>query len=276
MKRLLYILFIGFTIIIFNGNAKAQSDKGSTMDTIINNDNDFLKSFEVEDVDTFAPKKFYKVLGFGYTGTFIMHKLGDFNTLIKDNNFNMPELKTPIYLSGFNANFSVEQTRNFNIGFSYSAGSKNVEKSLSSDINPMLKDYTRNINYKVSFTSIDLNYAIVPFESFAIMPGVSFGLSNLALKVYQSKSNYDFKRDLKDSNSFNYSLDGSFYFAEPHVNLQYKLSQNFCFRAGAGYSFAFSPDWKYNNDGTLSNMPSGVKPEGLNINFGIYFGFFDF
>ncbi len=274
MKRLLYLLLICFSIIAALDTANAQEEQAPTLDTIITNDDEFLKSFEVENIDNTTPKKYYKVLGLGYAGTFIMHNLDDFNSFIGNSNFDMPELKTPIYLSGFNVNFSVEQTRNFNIGFSYSAGSKNVEKSLNSD--PLLKDYSRNINYRISFTNLDLNYAIVPFESFAIMPGVSFGLSNLQLQVYQSKSEYDFVNELKDPNSYNYSLDGSFYFVEPHLNIQYKLSQNFCFKAGAGYSFAFSPDWKFNVDGTLSNMPSGIKPEGFNFNIGIYFGFFDF
>ena len=273
MKRILYLIMMCCFVLVIDYKVNAQTKEQSSIDTVITNDDDFLKGFEVSNVDNTPAKKYYKVLAIAYTGNFVMHKLDDFN-LFTNTKFNMPELKTPIYLSGFNANFSVEQTKNFNIGFSYSAGSKNIDSHID-----VPTDYTRNVNYRVSYTSIDLNYAIVPFESFSIMPGVSFGLSNLKLQIYQSKSKYDYNNDLgvnKDSNSFNNVLDGNFYFAEPHIYIQYKLSQNFSFKAGAGYSFAFSPTWKFNSDGELSNMPSNIKPEGLNILFGIYFGFFDF
>lgn len=264
-------LFSFFTIfVVLSINSYSQA----AIDTVISNDDDFLSGFETTPSDYSVPAKRYKVISLGYTGMLAFHNFDEFNSLAKKY-FDVPEIKAPIYLSGFNAELAIDQTKNLSIGFSYSAGSKKNEVKPES-----IEDYTRYINYRLSYTGLELGYAIMPFEKLAILPGVNFGLSYLNIEAYQGKSKYDFNTndfELKnDTNTYNYAMEGRFFYVEPKLAIHYKLAGNFLLKVTGSYSFAFSPNWTLNHDFELKSMPDKVKPEGMNLQIGICIGFFDF
>jgi hypothetical protein len=242
--------------------------------TGVADDQDLLSGFQVEPAShEHTQSNSYKALGIGYTGTLFFNKVDKLNEMLKE--LELPDLSLPIYLHGFNSFLALEPTGGFSIGFNYSAGSKTVDKKLSGE----LADYTRYLSYRVGFTSVDLNFAFLPFKDFAILTGVSMAYSTLKIESYQTKSEYKFDNKFEknsDPNRYFNSYDGTFYTAQPHLTLQYKLASNFLFKASGGYNFSFSPDWKLNRESKIKNMPTDIKPDGMSIDIGLSIGIFDF
>lgn len=243
------------------------------VDTI--SDDDLLNGFDYEPVHSANPSNAYKVIGIGYAGNMFFTKLDDFSKELQTN-FDFPELKTPIFMHRVGVYLALDPTKNFSIGYNYASGSKKVEKSLSGDLN----GYTRFLDYSITSHSLELDYAIVPVKDFAILIGSSVGYSKIGIEYSQVQGEYQYPTQFTpdgDANSKYQKMDGSFFFAEPHLILQYKLASNFMFKASGGYSFAFSPTWRMNNsDSKIKNVPTTLKPEGFVAQVGLYVGIFDF
>lgn len=238
-------------------------------------DDDLLNGFDYEPVHSSTPSNAYKVLGIGYSGNMFFTKLEEFSKELQTN-FEFPELKTPIFMHRVGVYLALDPTKNFSIGYNYASGSKKVEKSL----NDNLQGYTRYLDYSVSSHSLELDYAIVPVKDFAVLIGSSIGYSKVGIEYSQVLGDYQYPTQFTpagDANTKYQKMDGSFFFAEPHLILQYKLASNFMFKASGGYSFAFSPTWKLNNsDSEIKNVPTSLKPEGMVLQVGLYVGIFDF
>ena len=267
MKKILIIMGVFLFNLLIVPNIYSQEEQIS--------DDDLLNGFDYEPVHSSTPSNAYKVLGIGYAGNMFFTKLEDFSKELQAN-FDFPELKTPIFMHRFGVYLALDPTKNFSIGYNYASGSKMVEKSLSGD----LLGYTRNLDYSVTSHSAELDYAIVPIKDFAILIGSSIGYSRIGIEYNQVKGDYQYQAQLDpaaDANTKYQRMDGSFFFAEPHLILQYKLASNFMFKASGGYSFAFSPTWRLNNsDSEIKNVPTSLKPEGMVMQVGLYVGIFDF
>ncbi len=249
------------------------TDAFAQQDTTSMNDDDLLKGFEYEQVHSDTPSKYYQVIGLGYTGTMFFNKVDDFNKILSTN-FEMSELKMPLFMNGIGAYLALDPTKNFCLGFNYSSGYQKIEKALAGD----LANYSRFMNYRVSFTNFELDYAIMPFRDFAILIGSSIGLSNIKIENFQGKTEYDFNQFLtnNDEKTKYQKIDGSFYYVEPHLAVEYKLSSYVMIKASGGYSFSFSPSWEINGESVVNNVPTTLKPEGMVVQAGIYLGIFDF
>ncbi|MDD3125564.1 MAG: hypothetical protein PHV24_07075, partial [Candidatus Kapabacteria bacterium] len=132
-------------------------------------DEELLSGFDYEPVQAESHANDYRVLGIGYTGNMFFGDADDFNAQVSKA-FGLEEIEMPIYMNGFGFMIALAPTHNFSLGFNYSVGSKSVDKALDGE----LDGYTRYLNYSQSFTNIELNYAYVPFKSFAILAGVNF------------------------------------------------------------------------------------------------------
>lgn len=236
-------------------------------------DEELLSGFDYEPVQAESHANDYRVLGIGYTGNMFFGDADDFNAQVSKA-FGLEEIEMPIYMNGFGFVIALAPTHNFSLGFNYSVGSKSVDKALDGE----LDGYTRYLNYSQSFTNIELNYAYVPFKSFAILAGVNFGLGHLGIKEYQNHDNveYDEFFTQSDPNINSRNIDGNFYTVEPKLTLQYKLGANLMVQAAAGYNFAFSPTWELENKAEVKNVPDKLKPEGMKVMIGLSIGIFDF
>ena len=267
MKTIFKMMSLIFLNLAMIPNIYAQVDTLS--------DDDLLNGFDYEPVHSSTPSNAYKVIGIGYSGNMFFTKLDDLNKELQAN-FELPELKTPIFMHRVGVYLALDPTKNFSIGYNYASGSKKVEKSLSGG----LQGYTRYLDYSVTSHSAELDYAIVPFKDFAILIGSSIGYSKIGIEYSQVLGDYQYPTQFTpvgDANTKYQKMDGSFFFAEPHLVLQYKLASNFMFKASGGYSFAFSPNWKLNNsDAEIKNVPTSLKPEGVVAQVGLYVGIFDF
>lgn len=61
---------------------------------------------------------------------------------------------------------------------------------------------------------------------------------------------------------------------QPQAGIGVFLTSLIYARLNVGYEFGFNGDWKVDDDITATGVPSGIKADGVNINFGLNFGLF--
>ena len=253
MKKL-SLLFVSLTMLFVN--LVAQDDK--------------IESLQFEETPIVEERPPYFGIGAGYVGTFIFADYSQINSLFKTNNFGLPEFKNPIYMSGAHGFTGIGIIPNIRVGFFGSSGTASVTNNVG--------DTLKGATYSVSFGGFSVNYGIVLFKSFALVPGVNLGWSSATLEIYKTSSNYDWTKidNNIDQNAYNKRAEGTFWFAQPHLDIEYVLTPFLMVRANVGYSASFSPTWKYHKEASLSNVPSGINTSGLTAQFGILVGLFNF
>lgn len=251
------ILKTAFLIIAFmlvsNINSFAQDDK---LDSL---------SFEVTPVKEEKPP--YFALGGGYTGTFLLLKMDDLNAHLKANNFGMSDLKSSMYMSGVQGFTAIGIVPNLRIGFFGMSGTQTSENNVG--------DTITGVDFSLSYTGFALDYGIILGKSIAILPGISAGWVKATIESYRSKNTAEWVA-FKPESANMYRAEKSAYFIQPNINLEYALTPFLMARVNAGYSMSFSGDWKYNNTGTLSNVPKGINANGLTLQFGVFVGLFNY
>ncbi|MGC8748972.1 MAG: hypothetical protein ACP5RR_08880 [Candidatus Kapaibacteriota bacterium] len=218
--------------------------------------------FEESNVEIERPP--YFGLGGGYVGNFMFMNLDDINSLTKE--LVMSEIKSPLFLSGAQGFTAVGIVKNLRIGFSGYSGSKKTEK---------VENFTtKGLKLEVNYTSFLIDYGIILFKSFAVLPGLNLGWSKITLEKYAIT---DFKwEDLKAESYTSNNINGSFWFVQPNINFEFAATPFLMLRIGFGYPISFSPKWKINDLKEVSGVPQGLKPTGFNFNFGLFVGLFNY
>ncbi len=164
---------------------------------------------------------------------------------------------------------------NFRLTVGSYVGSKNLEYDITSNSN----SYKRIIDFKTSFTGISIDYAIVPFKKFAILPGLAFGRGNLTINAYQNRDKFDwnqFKPGNSEQEIWRHELSNNFWVIKPQLNLEYALTNFLMFRIGVGYNTSFGTNWEYNNSAEVTNIPDKINSNGLTLQTGIFLGLFNY
>lgn len=239
-------------------------------------DDELLSGFDYEPSNEEESSNTYNILGLGWRFGATFHENKEFSDYMQSQ-FQMDEIAMPVIMNGFSAKVALTPTRKFSFGVQYLTGSKKFEKAT---LNAPLEDYSRILKYHTSNLNISVDYAIVPFKNFAILPGVGFGLTNIEINYSQIKPEYNYDdafiaKDY-DPNTKLYKLNGNFFSVDPHLSIQYKLGNNFMLDLSGGYTFPFSPSWEFNNYAKLNGVPAELKPQGWNFSLGLYLGIFDF
>lgn len=232
IKKLLLIAFMlfGFTSIL-----SAQDE-----------DLDDL-SFESYEYQETSPV--YFVAGGGFTGSFIFQDLEPLNSEINGLNIE----KSNIFMMGAEGFTAIPYLKNFRIGFSSISG------TLESSFSGTETDW--DVRYSLDYTSFAFNYAIIPFRSFAILPGINAGWGNVLFEQYNQDNMF--------------RNEATFWSLKPHINLEYALAEYLMVRLAGAYSLTFLSDWKLNYDHE-SNISTDVNGNGMEIRFGIYVGVFTY
>lgn len=225
---------------------------------------DEVNNVQFEESDVKIEKPPYFALGGGYVGNFVFLDMNDLNSLIKY--IGLQEIKTPIFLSGAQGFTAIGIVKNLRIGFAGYSGSKKTEKEENFT--------TKGVKLEVDYTAFSIDYGIVLFKSFAILPGVNLGWSKITLEKY-AISNFRWE-DLKENAYTSNLVSGSFWFLQPTVNFEFAATPFLMIRLGASYPISFSPKWVVNDVKEISGVPSGIKPTGFNVNFGIFVGLFNY
>jgi len=236
---------------------------------------DKVDNITFEEAPVITERPTYFGIGLGYLGTFIFPSYADLNTKIKtDFSANplttIPQYKNPVYLSGAHGFTGIGIIPNIRVGFFGYSGTNSVTKANL--------DTTTGSSIKIGMTGLSIDYGIVLFKSFAILPGVSFGLATVDLEFYKANSSYNWGdvTDPPKQGGYMQRMEGSFYFVQPNVNFEYAVKPYLMIRGDIGYSLSFSPTWKYNTNATLNNVPSGINSSGLTLQLGVFVGLFNF
>lgn len=139
---------------------------------------------------------------------------------------------------------------------------------------------SKAVNYSFGMGGVSLEYAVY-LGKLDISFGALFTTGTLKLDLYQygnDAGNYSsvfggFANNSSSQNvTHNYKV--RFYGAQPQVGIGILLKKFIYLKVNAGYYFGAMGTWRVDNDIKVTNFPSGVKPNGLNINLGLNFGLF--
>jgi len=261
------LLFVLTGIILSSVKMIAQDD---SIDTL---------NFEVQPIQEEKPP--YFAIGGGYTATFLFLNMDGLNSHFASNNFSLPDLKSPIYMSGVHGFTAIGIVPNVRIGFMGMGGSKKVQADLAvKDKIDTTKIYnvTRGAEYSVYYTGFTLDYGFILFRSFALIPGVSGMWATATIESYQTEKAVDwteFKPETKSNNFLN-RAEGSFFYVQPYLNAEYAATPFLMVRASVGYSLSFSGTWTYNRDASFNSVPSTINTSGLTAQLGLFIGLFNY
>ncbi len=252
MKKMMFLFFL---MLLISPVLKAQDDELDDMD------------FEEAPLPNESPV--YFAIGAGYLGTMTFINYDEINTKLK-NDFKLPEYEGSMYLSGVHGFTGIGIIPNIRLGFFGLTGVNNVSKDT---------DTTKyGSSLSLSYMGFTIDYGFVPFEHFAVLPGIQVGWSEMKQEIYNTRNNSDWA-DFKPNNDGKYfvkSIRGTYTFVQPHLYLEYAIKPYLMVRASAGYNFSFSPDWEYNSSVAMENVPDKISTSGLSVQFGIFVGLFNF
>ncbi len=139
---------------------------------------------------------------------------------------------------------------------------------------------TKAVSYNFGMGGFSVEY-VKDFGIFDIVAGALFTTGTLKLDLYQYGSdagNFStvfggFANNSPSQNvTHNYKV--RFYGAQPQIGFGLLIRKFVYLKLNAGYYFGALGTWRVDNDIKVTNFPSGVKPDGFNINLGLNFGLF--
>lgn len=217
----------------------------------------------------------YFAVGVGPTLSLFMPNYDDVNAL--GTKLGIGTMSGPIAQWGGEIFTAIGVVPNMRVGFSWVTGNNSASKDtvLVSE-GP---SYTRAMKYNVSMRTLKLDYAIVPFKSFAIIPGVGIGFGTLTLETYQSAAarTWSDYGTIPVTSPDSYSiLERSVIYAAPKLDIEYAVTPFLNLRLNASYALQITGgDWTGNRKAIVSDVPSGIKLQGFSAQFGIFVGLFN-
>ena len=248
MNRHLFTLFL---LLFLSVNLLAQDEQ--------------VDNLQFEETPVVEHRSTYFAIGAGYVGNLFFMNYDDINILMSK--FSLPEYKNSIYVSGAHGFTGIGIIPNVRFGFFSSGGSDKVEKSDSMNFGSKLT---------ISTTGFSLDYGYVLFEHLSLLGGVNIGWSSLNLEIYRTEKSNSWSNVDQNQTGYFKSLKGSFWYVQPNIYLEYAITPFLMARAAAGYSLSFLPDWTISSSTELKDVPKGVNTSGLNLQFGICVGLFNF
>lgn len=256
MKKIFLIIL---TIFLSGIVSKAQDDK--------------MQDFQFETEEVQSESTSYFAVGVGYTATFHILNFDEINKIA--HNFNLPDLKSTVYLNGIEISTGVIIVKNLNIGFFNQYG--NANSSLDSS------NFKSSLNYSFQNTGFIVDYAISPFKSFAILPGLQLGFASSTIDISKTSKDINWTdiNNTQQQNDVYYKLERNFLNIEPRVSVEYAVTNFLMFRVNASYNLSTSnpfstSDWKYNDNAIVKNVPDNINQSGLKFQLGIFVGLMNF
>lgn len=226
----------------------------------------FLFVFLVLFIATNAQEKTYVDAPFGggggYLGGWVFPKSND---LLKK--IGLPDIdKKGLYISGGGGFLYIGFVPGVRIG-GYGFGGSTTERNNLTEV-----------NYSTSGGAFTIEYTL-PFVRFiGISFGASIGGGSVKIEKYSNNGVYNYDDIFKDQtpslNVYHKTLEKSFFYLSPQINLDYPLYRFMNLRLGAGYQFTFGSDWTIDNGIKILNMPDGLTSDAFYLQAGVYFGLF--
>lgn len=140
----------------------------------------------------------------------------------------------------------------------------------------------KDVEYHIRYSGFLADYVVPVAHHFDIAGGLTIGSGSI--EILMTRDNGGFKRwdDIctefganAQTKNVTRSLSGTFVSVNPHLNFEYTLLTWMQLRVGVGYPMLFNADWQLNDNADILNVPTALKPDGITINGGIMFGFFN-
>lgn len=232
---------------------------------------DRLDEFTFEEQEFDQQKKYFGIGG-GYSGSFFIQDMTDINKFISDLDYGLNDLPDNVYHHGLELMSSTVIVPNTRIGFFRYSGTSKV----TNDVELEGTLFKRAVEYSNFMTGVPLEYAFMPFNSFAIIPSVALGYGTNDIDIIQTKNKVDFEVEDFSGQSYIANIGTSYWFVMPKLNLEYAFTQFTVIRLSAFYMTSFAQNWKFNRESTLDNVPSGFNPQGYALQIGLFVGLFNY
>jgi hypothetical protein len=159
-------------------------------------------------------------------------------------------------------------------------------RSESSTTFPVVGDNTNSLNNEVEYSigggAFTIEYTMPFIKNIAVSAGVMLGGGAIEIEAYQNSTNPNWNaiwdQLYQGSNTIDkqLSMNSSFFFMSPTLNVDFPITRFLALRGGLGYQFTFGSDWEIANGKTISGVPSGLSADGFFIQTGLLIGLFAF
>ena len=238
---------------------------------LLQSQDDELDDMDFEEIPVVEERPTYFAIGAGYVGGLNFLNYDAINTKLA-NDFQLPEFSGFMYMSGAHGFTCIGIIPNLRLGFYGLTGSVKVDKNQDTVL--------YGSKFSVSYMGFSVDYGIVLFKHFAVLPGVQVGWSDIEQIIYRTRNNanspnWDEIQPANDGEYFSKNISGDFWFVEPQIYFEYALTPFLMARASAGYNFSFNLAWEYNS-ANFKNVPDDITTGGFSAQFGIFVGLFNF
>ncbi len=139
----------------------------------------------------------------------------------------------------------------------------------------------KTAEYSYGEGGIQIDYRVSPAKILDFTFGVQLATGTLEIELYQSEPGFgnwtNIINELTGTNSsqnISRNLSARFYSVQPQAGIGLFLTSLIYAKLNVGYEFGFNNDWEVDDDITATNVPAGIKADGVNINLGLNFGLF--
>lgn len=190
------------------------------------------------------------------------------------------KVSSPMLMVGVDVFAALPIIENLRGGFTWVAGNS---RSTTTGTIPLdsgkTASFDRTYAYTVRQSSIYLDYAWVPFRSFAVLPGVAFGWGTQTIEQYQGADDRtwtDYGPTSLSAPDRYIHLEHDVLFVTPRLNVEYAVTPFLMVRAQAGYTIQVSEsDWVGTRTSTVSGVPDNLNLQAFNAQLGIFVGLFN-
>jgi len=241
--------------------------------------------------DNKADKTPYFALSFGWNANFLFMNYDEINKrLWSPGVVDKLGFSGPVF--GSRLDFFTAMSplvNNARLGVNYFWGSQAKELTASNMVyEPNSGTYFHiylNFYRKLSINSfgVHFDYAIVPFKSLAILPGIGLKLGTMSLEYYETILPKDWENPDRVALIHNANEKLTYYYAsvEPQISIEYAITGFLMLRGAGSYSFDFDRPlvnniWTINGNNPYSGVPKSVSPKGFSASIGVYLGLFNY
>ena len=210
--------------------------------------------------------------GIGYVPAWYLPNIDPINTELQ--NIGIPNLSTSGFYSSGGAGFIyvgfIKFLRVGGMGYGGSISTAEVINGLN-----------KEVMYHLSGGGLTVEYTLPFIKDMGLSVGAVIGAGSLEIQMFSNTGSFTWQNtwdefDSDSTDSFNKSLNNSFWTFTPTLNLDVPINRFIVVRLGVGYQIAFNDDWTADNDQRLDGVPSDLTANSFFIQSGIFLGFFSF
>ena len=210
--------------------------------------------------------------GIGYVPAWYFPNVDPINAELQK--IGMPELSTSGFFSSGGAGFIY-------IGFVKFLRIGGMGYGGSMSTSAVINGFNKEVVYSLGGGGLTVEYTLPFIKDIGLSVGAIIGAGNLKIQMFSNTGNFTWGNSWEEfgadsTNSFNRTLNNSYWNFTPTLNLDVPINRFILIRLGAGYQIAFNDDWTADNDQELSSVPSDLNANTFFIQSGIFIGFFSF